>query len=76
MTRPRFLVVVAGTGTEVGKTWAACAIAAAARMAGRRVAARKPVQSFEADERGAPLTPTDADLLAVATGDDPTSVCA
>ena len=75
MTRPDLLVVVAGTGTEVGKTWAACAIAEAARRVGRRVAARKPAQSFDVDEMGGPAAPTDADLLAAATGEDPAAVC-
>ena len=75
MTRPDLLVVVAGTGTEVGKTWATYAIAAAAGRDGRRVAARKPVQSFDADGTGAPLAPTDADLLAAATAEDPAAVC-
>lgn len=68
--RPKQLVVVAGTGTEVGKTWVAAAIASVARGAGRRVAARKPVQSFDPED-----VRTDADVLAEATGDDPDAVC-
>lgn len=68
--RPRRLVVVAGTGTEVGKTWVGAELLAAARDAGLRVAARKPVQSFEpGTER------TDADVLATATGERPEDVC-
>ena len=55
--RPARLVVVVGTGTEVGKTWVAAQLLdrrSAAR--GRRVAARKPAQSFDR-----PATPaTDA----------------
>ena len=41
------LVVVVGTGTEVGKTWVACRALEALRAAGVRVAARKPVQSYD-----------------------------
>src|SRR5882724_8081352 len=68
--RPRQLIVVAGTGTEVGKTWVAATVASTARARGLRVAARKPVQSFE------PADPTtDAELLAVATGERPDEVC-
>ena len=64
------MIVVAGTGTEVGKTWVAAAWAASARAAGRRVSARKPVQSFT------PGTgPTDAEVLAAATGEQPEEVC-
>jgi dethiobiotin synthetase len=59
-------VVVAGTGTAVGKTWAAAALA---RRLVPRVAVRKPVQSY--DER-----PTDAEVLAEASGEAPTEVCA
>jgi dethiobiotin synthetase len=70
-SRPARLVVVVGTATEVGKTWATGAVAAAARNAGHRVAARKPVQSFAADDDNA----TDAELLAGVTGEAPTDVC-
>lgn len=68
--RPARLVVVAGTATEIGKTWVACRLAAELRGAGRRVAARKPVQSFTPGEG-----PTDADLLGAATGEPPHDVC-
>ena len=68
--RPRQLIVVAGTGTEVGKTWVAVALAKGARTTGKRVAARKPVQSFDAAD-----STTDADLLALATGESPHDVC-
>jgi dethiobiotin synthetase len=63
--RPRRLVVVAGTGTAVGKTWAAAALA---RRLVPRVAVRKPVQSYDA-------RPTDAEVLAEASGEAPTEVC-
>lgn len=69
MTRPARVVVIAGTGTEIGKTWVACRVAEQLRGAGRRVAARKPVQSFE------PGDTTDADLLALATGEARHDVC-
>jgi dethiobiotin synthetase len=71
VTRPRTLVVVAGTGTEVGKTWLTAAAADALRTHGVRVAARKPAQSFGAADRGR----TDADVLAAATGEHVTDVC-
>lgn len=65
------LIVCAGTGTEVGKTWIGATVLASLRKAGIQVAARKPVQSFD------PATgePTDADVLAAATGESPTAVC-
>ncbi len=69
MSRPTRLVVVTGTGTEVGKTWVGAALLTELRARGRRVAARKPAQSFE------PGTgPTDAEVLAAATGEDPRAV--
>jgi dethiobiotin synthetase len=64
------LVVVAGTATEVGKTWVGARLAAAWRERGVKVAARKPVQSFVPGD-GA----TDAEVLAAATGEDPHDVC-
>lgn len=70
MSRPDRLVVVTGTGTEVGKTWWAAALARALAARGLSVAARKPVQSFAPDEAG-----TDADVLADATGEELSAVC-
>ena len=70
--RPGRLLAVAGTATEVGKTWMGCALARAAVGRGERVAARKPVQSFEPP---AAAQSTDASLLATATGEDPHVVC-
>ncbi len=64
------LVLVTGTGTEVGKTWFAGATLRAARDLGATVVARKPVQSFTPGEG-----PTDADVLSAATGEDPHAVC-
>jgi dethiobiotin synthetase len=70
-SRPARLVFVAGTATEVGKTWVAVAVIRGLRDAGARVAARKPAQSFEPHAEV-----TDADLLAAATGETPHDVCA
>jgi dethiobiotin synthetase len=69
--RPRFMLAVAGTGTEVGKTWVAVQLAKALCERGWHVAARKPVQSFDPAEG----EPTDAERLAEATGEAPERVC-
>lgn len=69
MSRPRYLCVIAGTGTEVGKTWMTCRMLEVARKRGLQVAARKPAQSFEAGQ------PTDAELLAAASGESLHAVC-
>jgi dethiobiotin synthetase len=69
MTRPRTLVFVSGTGTEVGKTWWTAAVARELRTSGATVAARKPVQS------GEPGAVTDAEVLGEATGEDSATVC-
>jgi dethiobiotin synthetase len=68
--RPRRLIVVTGTGTEVGKTWVACGLTAALAGRGLRVAARKPVQSYDAGEET-----TDAVVLARASGEETRAVC-
>lgn len=68
--RPRLLVVVVGTGTEVGKTWVAAGLARVLGAQGLHVAARKPAQSFEPGD-----ALTDADVLGAATGEDPETVC-
>ena len=61
--RPRHLVAVTGTGTEVGKTWVTCELLRAAVARGLSTSAHKPTQSW------APGDPTtDADLLAAAAG--------
>lgn len=70
--RPSSLVVVAGTGTEVGKTWVAARLAELLRARGVSVSARKPAQSYDADDD---LDGTDAALLGAATGEAPTAVC-
>lgn len=68
--RPRKLVVVAGTGTEIGKTWVASRIARDLRATGYEVIARKPAQSFDPGDSS-----TDAHVLAAATGEEPSAVC-
>lgn len=68
--RPHELVVVVGTGTEVGKTWVSAHLLRDLRAEGHEVAARKPAQSFGPEDRT-----TDAHVLAGATGEDPTDVC-
>ncbi|MGI9079562.1 MAG: AAA family ATPase [Acidimicrobiales bacterium] len=70
MPRPDRLVVGVGTATDVGKTWVGAQVLGRLRGHGVAVAARKPVQSFEAG-----AGPTDAEVLAQATGEAPTEVC-
>jgi dethiobiotin synthetase len=62
------LVVVTGTETDIGKTWYAAATIVA--RGGDTVTARKPVQSFEPG-----AGPTDAEVLARATGQNVHDVC-
>jgi dethiobiotin synthetase len=70
--RPRRLVTVVGTGTDVGKTWVAARVLGHLRAAGRRVAARKPAQSFDpADDPAG----RDAAVLGAASGEPPERVC-
>lgn len=63
-------VVVVGTATEIGKTWVSARLLRDLRAEGLAVAARKPAQSFDPDDRV-----TDAHELARATGEDPSDVC-
>jgi dethiobiotin synthetase len=67
---PALLVVIAGTGTDVGKTWVGCHLVTELRAKGLRVAARKPAQSFDPADG-----PTDADRLAEVTGEPVADVC-
>ncbi len=69
MTRPEMLALVAGTATEVGKTWWTAAVARDLHSTGVVVAVRKPVQSSAPGER------LDADVLAAATAVAPNTVC-
>jgi dethiobiotin synthetase len=71
MSRPKWLLGVLGTHTEVGKTWVGMQLLLAARQRGLRVAARKPVQSFAPDGSA-----TDAEQLSAATGERAEQVCA
>ncbi|HEY8543407.1 MAG TPA: dethiobiotin synthase [Acidimicrobiales bacterium] len=71
--RPDQVVLVVGTGTEVGKTWVACRLAVALRDRDVTVAARKPVMSYDPDDDP---TTSDAVLLARATDETPEAVCA
>jgi dethiobiotin synthetase len=63
------IVVVSATGTEVGKTWFTARTIEFLRERGAETHARKPVQSFEPGE------PTDAEILARASGDHMSDVC-
>ena len=58
-------ILITGTDSQVGKTWAGCALAQALLSAGRRVIAVKPV---ETGCSGAPGEREDGVLLAQATG--------
>ena len=69
MTRPGTVVFVAGTGTEVGKTWWTATVVRQLRADGVAVGARKPVQS------SAPGELRDADVLAGAAAVAPHTVC-
>lgn len=64
------LVVVTGTGTDIGKTWVTAGVAAILRARGVATRAWKPVQSFAPGDRV-----TDAEALAGGTGQDPHTVC-
>ena len=70
MPRPRRLIGVIGTHTEVGKTWVTAQLLSILRKRGLRIAARKPIQSYSPNS-----SPTDADRLAEASGASPATVC-
>ncbi len=61
---------MAGTGTEVGKTFVGAAIALELTSQRRSVIARKPAQSFDPED-----TNTDAGVLGAATSEDAEVVC-
>ena len=69
MASPRRVVGVAGTGTDVGKTWVTAALARALRAQGLSVAARKPAQSY------GPGDELDSVVLGAATGEVSDAVC-
>jgi dethiobiotin synthetase len=66
------MVVVVGTGTDVGKTWVGAQLLAHLRSHGVTVAVRKPAQSFDASDDPDSL---DAAVLAAASGEAPETVC-
>ncbi len=70
--RPGRLVLVAGTGTDVGKTWVAARVLATLRAAGATVAARKPAQSFDPGDDPGGL---DSAVLGGASGETSETVC-
>ena len=69
--RPDQVVLVIGTATDVGKTWVGGQVLTLLRAAGVSVAARKPAQSFDPTDPH----PTDAAVLAEATGETADEVC-
>jgi dethiobiotin synthetase len=74
--RPERVVLVCGTGTDVGKTWVGSRLLSELRARDLRVAARKPAQSFDVDLAGTPLGgSTDAELLGLASGERADAVC-
>ena len=72
LVRPGRLVLVVGTGTDVGKTWVSARILSALRAAGLTVAARKLAQSYAADD---PPEGYDSAVLAAASGEPELAVC-
>ena len=64
-------IFVAGTGTDVGKTWALTRLITELRARGHEVRARKPAQSFAPSELGT----TDAELIGAACAEAATVVC-
>jgi dethiobiotin synthetase len=74
--RPERLVLVCGSGTDVGKTWVSCRLLSVLSARGVSVAARKPVQSFDNPVSDIPAeSTTDADLLGAASGEPADVVC-
>jgi dethiobiotin synthetase len=69
-SRPRRLIGVVGTHTEVGKTWVTSQLLSVLLKRGLNAAARKPIQSYSPDSG-----PTDADQLAAASGESRDSIC-
>jgi dethiobiotin synthetase len=70
--QPRRLVVVVGTGTDIGKTWVSARLLATLRQRGITVAARKPAQSFDPGDDPAGL---DSAVLGRASGEPSEVVC-
>jgi dethiobiotin synthetase len=72
VARPKTLVSVVGTGTDVGKTYVTARILEWLREGGTKVAARKPTQSFDQSDDPAGY---DAAVLGAASGEPPETVC-
>ena len=64
-------IFVAGTGTDVGKTWVLTHLIIELRRRGREICVRKPAQSYAPEELGS----TDAELLGAAVDQPATLVC-
>lgn len=69
--RPAHLLIVTGTGTEIGKTWVAAQLAHDLTGRSITVSVRKPAQSFDPGDQS-----TDAHVLARASGEQAAEVCA
>ncbi len=72
MARPNRLVVVVGTGTDIGKTYVTALLLEGLRNEGTTVAVRKPAQSFDPSDDPRSY---DAVLLGAASGESPELVC-
>lgn len=72
MARPKQLVVVVGTGTDIGKTYVTARLLGILRKDGISVAARKPAQSFDPSDDPEDY---DAAVLGGASGEVPEAVC-
>lgn len=64
------MLLVTGTDTGVGKTWVSCGVLRAARVAGLRVAARKPAETGCDPDGSGVLVGADAVALHAAAGAD------
>lgn len=72
MARPKRLVAVVGTSTDIGKTYVTARLLRTLRKEGIAVAARKPAQSFDACDDPAHY---DAAILSAASGERSEAVC-
>jgi dethiobiotin synthetase len=70
--RPRRLVAVVGTGTDIGKTWVSARLLTTLRQAGVTVAARKLAQSFDPRDEPAGF---DSAVLGATSGEPSETVC-
>jgi dethiobiotin synthetase len=72
VARPKQLVAVVGTGTDVGKTYVTARLLEMLRKNGISVAARKPAQSFDPSDDPSDY---DAAVLGEASGEPSEAVC-